>query len=131
MQTEQPIELVKEIFAEFIHKGSVDLLLRNFSDSAVYRTTAPPGTPMHPPFKGPEGVKEYFRIVDSLLVIEQVMITDYLQGGSKVVVLGNERIRLRKSGREQTLDWATVITFADGQISEILVIEDLSILLSA
>jgi thioesterase domain-containing protein len=48
---------------------------------------------------------------------------------ARIVVLGSERLRSRRTDHTQDLDWATVIRFQHERIAEVLVIEDLSILL--
>jgi ketosteroid isomerase-like protein len=59
----------------------------------------------------------------------QVAVTDYFQSGDKIMVLGSERLTLRRTNQEQALEWAMVMSFRQDRIAEVLVYEDLSILL--
>lgn len=129
MDTRLP--LVKAIMTEFVSKGSAELLIEHLAEDAIYKATAPVGTPIHEPFVGREGVIEYFRRCAELFTTESVEVTDYFESGEKVVVIGTECLHSHKAGIRQNLDWATVITFRGDRIANVLVIEDLSITLAA
>jgi ketosteroid isomerase-like protein len=115
---------------EFTRKGSAELLLESLADDVTWEATAPAGTPLHERFTGREGVIEYFRRAGELLVLEDVRLTDYFHKGDKVVVLGTERLHVRRTGATGPGEWATVVTFRGDKIAHVRVIEDLSILLA-
>lgn len=127
MENDARLTLVKTIMEEFAAKGTAELLLNHLADDVKWKTTAPANTPIHERFTGPDGVREYFRRVDELLVTEEFSVEGYFQGGDKVVVLGTERLRLRRSAAESKCEWVTVFTFNGdcNRIAEVLVIEDL------
>ena len=129
MHDDARMDRVKGAFEELVTTGGSDRLFQLLAEDVVWRATAPAGTPLHEPFVGHEGVAEYFRRSSELVSMGQVAVTDYFQSGDKIVVLGTERLRLRRTDQEQALEWAMVMSFRDDRIAEVLVYEDLSILL--
>lgn len=131
MTNDTRMDLVKKMFEEFVTKGSAELLFQVLAEGVIWRTTAPVGTPLHGEFRGRDGVAEYFRRSGELVEILDPAVTDFLQSADRIVVLGSERLRLRRTGQEQSLEWATVMSFEGDRISTVLVMEDLSLLLAA
>jgi uncharacterized protein len=123
------LDRVKQMFEEFVTKGTGNLLFQHLAEDVLWRATAPAGTPLHEKFHGPQGVAEYFRLSQELFSMESAAVSAHLQSGDKIVVLGSERLCLRRTGQAQDLEWAMVISFREERIAEVLVIEDLSILL--
>lgn len=129
MNTDTRMDRVRAMFEEFVTSGTAALLFGAFADDIVWRTTAPVGTPLAERFVGPAAVGEYFRRSAELFTMEHAAVTAQLGDGDRIVVLGSERLCLRRTGRAEDLEWAMVMTFRGDQIAEVLVIEDLSILL--
>lgn len=130
MSDDPRMSLIKDIFEEFARCGTAELLLQHVAPDVVYRTTAPPGTPLDGRFVGRDGIADYFGRAHACLEVTQVQMRAYLGQGDTFVVLGTEHLRHRATQRARTSEWATVVHFGETQIREIVVIEDLSILLA-
>ncbi len=118
------INVVKATFDDFTERSSVDALLANITDDVVFKNAIPEEAPFGGEFHGRKGVLEYFERVDSVLEPSCVTVTGYFEAADQVVVLGNERLRIKASGQEFPSSWCTVFTFRGEQISRIDVIED-------
>lgn len=130
MNDQERMDLVKRMFDEFVNTGGGELLLQHLAEDALWRITAPQGSPLDERFIGAAGVLEYHRRVQELLTTDQIAVTDFFQSHDKVVALGTERLCSRRTGRAVSCDWAMVLTFRQDTIVEVLVLEDLSIVLA-
>jgi ketosteroid isomerase-like protein len=77
--------------------------------------------------RGKEAVRRYFEEEPKLLEahpFEQPL--EYLGAGNRVVQVGFETFRVKRTGATHQADWAWVYEFRDGRISRIVGIEDLS-----
>ncbi|HVG61219.1 MAG TPA: nuclear transport factor 2 family protein [Hyalangium sp.] len=118
-------ELVQTIMREFV-AGSVATLLGNLTEDATLEISIPEGTPLSGKFQGSAGFLEYFkRVVETLEPVE-VVVTDYLAEGDKVVVLGDEKLRVKRTGTVWPSRYAIVYTFREGRIAHMSMIEDMA-----
>ena len=124
------LDIVTEIFDDFIRNGSIEALLRHAADDIAYNISIPPGTPISGKFIGKEGIRRYFGLVDSILETRRINVLESIEGSNKVVVLGDEVMCVKSTGQEFFSDWCTVVGFVGEQIDRVTVIEDLSPLYS-
>jgi ketosteroid isomerase-like protein len=125
------VERMRQIFEEMARTGSPQPLLEQLAEDAVYKLTLPPGTPLSGEFRGKRAITDYFGLVDEVLEVLEVRTWDFVGNGTQVIVLGDERFVVRKTGRVCQSEFAFVVEFRDGEIARVLVIEDLSSLVEA
>ena len=118
------MEIVKQTFVDFIEQGSVDVLLANVTHDVVLKNAIPASAPFGGEFHGKQGILDYFVQVATVLETSAVRALDYFEGGEKVVVLGDERLRIKSTGEEFGGEWCTVFEFRGDEISRVSVIED-------
>lgn len=126
MPTDKLVRIVRRALGTFMRTGSYKQLLESMTDDIVLKASFPPGIASSTEFSGKTGVTAYFTLVNSLVELLEVNVTDFITGNNKVVMLGTERLRGRRSGREGTLDFASVFIFRDDRIEKLLAFEDLS-----
>lgn len=126
MSADGMLETVRGALDELLQTGSLQRLLDNVTDDVVVRITMQPGTPISGEFHGKEGVTAYFAALNEVFEVVGLTITGILAGGDKVAVLPVERVRLRRTQQEMTLELALVFTFRDGKIARLTAIGDLS-----
>lgn len=119
----QRMETVKAILAGFLESGSLEELLAADAD-VVLKNAIPESAPFGGEFRGRQGILDYFARVDTVLEPQRVRATDYLEGGDKVVVLGDERLRIKSTGETFASEWCTVFEFRGDRVARITVIED-------
>jgi ketosteroid isomerase-like protein len=124
--TKKNRELLQHIMQQFATTGSPAALIDNLTEDASLELTIPEGTPLSGKFKGREGFVEYFKRVDETVEISDVAMTDYLAEGDKVVILGHETLRVKRSNAVYSTHYAAVCTLTAGRIARFLIIEDLS-----
>jgi ketosteroid isomerase-like protein len=120
------VERMRQIFEEMERTGSPQPLLEQMAEDAVYKLTVPPGTPLSGEFRGKRAITDCFGLVDEVLEVLEVHTWDFIGNGKQVIVLGDERFVVRRTGKVRQSEFAFVVDFRDGMIARVLVIEDLS-----
>ncbi len=125
------VERMRQIYEEMARTGSPQPLLELLADDAVYKLSLPPGVPLSGEFRGKRAIADYFDEVGELLEVLEVNTWDFVGNGNQVIILGDERFVVRKTGKVCHSEFAFVVEFRDGMIARALVIEDLSGLVEA
>jgi ethanolamine utilization protein EutQ len=77
--------------------------------------------------RGKEAVRRYFEEEPTLMEAHPFeRPLEYFGAGNRVVQLGSETFRVKRTGRTHQADWTWVYEFRQGRIARILVIQDLS-----
>ncbi|EYF01385.1 Hypothetical protein CAP_8316 [Chondromyces apiculatus DSM 436] len=117
---------MRRIYGDYAATGSAGGLLESLTDDVSLTLTIPAGTPISGTFRGKEAVMGYFRTLREVVEQLTVEVHDYLAGEDKVVVLGAESLRVRRTGEAFSTAWASVYSFRWDRIKSVLVIKDLS-----
>jgi ketosteroid isomerase-like protein len=125
------VERMRQIYEEMARTGSPQPLLDQLADDAVYKLSLPPGVPLSGEFRGKRAIVDLFDELNELLEVLEVNTWDFVGKGSQVIVLGDERFIVRKTGKVCHSEFAFILDFRDGKIARALVIEDLSGLVEA
>jgi ketosteroid isomerase-like protein len=125
------VERMRQVYAEMTRSGSPQPLLDLLADDAVYKLSLPPGVPLSGEFRGKRAIVDSFDELHEVLEVLEVNTWDFVGNGSQVIVLGDERFIVRKTGKVCHSEFAFVLDFRDGKIVRALVIEDLSGLVEA
>jgi ketosteroid isomerase-like protein len=112
--------------------GNWQPLLDHLAEDVVFRVTIPEGTPISGEFRGRRAVVGHFHGLDDLLEFRQEEPMQFFADGDRVVVVGRETFVVKKNGQTVTgSDYADVLRFRDGLISDFLVIQDLTAVVDA
>jgi ketosteroid isomerase-like protein len=112
--------------------GNWQPLLDRLADDVVFKVTIPEGTPISGEFRGKQAVREHFRQLPDLLEFRQEAPMQFFGKDGRVVVIGRERVVVKKSGRTVSgSDYADVLDFREGKITRFLVIQDLTAVVDA
>jgi hypothetical protein len=125
------VERMRQIYEEMERTGSPQSLLDQLADDAVYKLSLPPGVPLSGEFRGKRAIVDYFDELNEVLEVLEVTTWDFVGNGSQVIVLGEERFVVRKTGKVCHSEFAFVLDFHEGKIARALLIEDLSGLVEA
>jgi len=107
--------VIEKMFAAF-GKGDVEAFLKTVSPDTVWiyhgTQVIPKGT-----YEGVEGVRKFITgILDNTEVIS-FEPREYVSEGNKVVVLGREHQKVKKTGKEQKQEWVQVYTVENDLIT--------------
>jgi len=107
--------IVAEMFSAF-SKGDVERFVATVSEDTlwIYHGTQiiPKGS-----FEGKEGVRKFFNNILDKTEILNFEPLEYIVEGNKVVVLGQEHQRVKRSGREMKQKWVQIYTVENGLIT--------------
>ncbi len=119
ISAEQNKAVVRRFFEEAVNKGNLNVLDQVIADDFLDRNV-PPGTPA-----GPEGVKQFLRMVRTAFPDLHVSIDDMLAEGEKVVarltVRGThkgELMGIPPTGRQATWGGMDIIRIAGTKMAE-------------
>lgn len=122
MMTEQDaLAVVQRMYAAF-GRGDVDELLALLDDTVNWRLAGPAPYAGHR--RGHAGVRDFFEKLAASVEVEHFAPRQFLAQGDTVVVIGEERLRARATGRTLIQDWAHVFTLRDGKVVSVRLIED-------
>jgi ketosteroid isomerase-like protein len=124
------IELAKRLINP--PDGNWQPLLDHLAEDVVFRVTIPDGTPISGEFRGKQAVTEHFARVGDILEFRQERPMEFLGRGNRVVVLGTETVDIKRNGVAVAgSEYADVLEFRDGEITDFLVIQDLTAVVDA
>lgn len=106
-------------------------LLDRLADDVVFKATIPEGTPISGEFRGKQAVVDYFTSLGDVAEFRQEKPLQFFGGGERVVVLGDDSFKIKKTGVTARSEYAIVADFRDGWITAILIIQDLSAIADA
>lgn len=87
-----------------------------FADDVHISFYGPSTVPHSGEYHGAEGVGAFFEIVGSTLDVEAFEPLEFIAEGDSVVVIGQERSRVKHNGAQFTVQWVQVWTVKDGKI---------------
>jgi ketosteroid isomerase-like protein len=116
MSEQDNIQIVKEAYAAF-KSGDIQAVLDKLSDDVVWSLPGPTDIlPVSGERRGREQVGQFFSALDENQEARQFEPQEFVAQGEKVVVLGQYRWLVKKTGREFASDWAHVFTVRDGKV---------------
>ena len=126
MSTEANVALMRRIFDEISSAGTMTLLMGSLAEDVTWKLAGTSKLPFSGSYHGIEGVKRYWELVDKWLHIEQLAIQHYLAQDDRVVVVGDETVRIVPTGETYQQEWTGMFTLRDGKIVHILIMEVLA-----
>ena len=125
MSEEQNRQVVQNLFEAF-GRGDIPALLGTLSADVDWQIFGPDSVPYFGPHRGHDGVTDFFVKVGSNVEFEFLVPREFIAQGDKVVVLGDERGRVKSTRREFENQWAMVFTLKEGKITRFRSYEDTS-----
>jgi len=116
MNEQENTNLVRKTY-ELFKSGDIETLLGMYSDDVSWETPKVENAPFTGKISGRDKVAEFFTSLDEheeFLVFEP---TEFIAQGDKVVVLGHSTTRIKSTNKELTLEFAHIVTVADGKIT--------------
>ena len=131
MSIEDNIKLVTGAMGEFMSTGNPAKLFASITEEAVIKAVIADGTPISGDFRGKDGFLSYFQALGEVMEILDVQTTSIAGSENSVVMLGTEKIRVKRTGKVFECDIATVFTLDQGKIAKILAFGEMSNIVDA
>jgi ketosteroid isomerase-like protein len=124
------IDILKDSYAAF-GRGDLAAILRDVDPNVEWEGAGPKEIPWAGSFRGHNGVKSFFAAIDAEAEVHSFEPQTFIAEGNKVVVLGFEKIRSKRTGRTYECHWAHAFTVAGGKIVKFREYTDTSAIASA
>ncbi len=109
------LEVVRS-FYDCLERGELPAALELVDDEVRWEMQGPEQLPFTGKTSGKRAVADFFTTISAHGEVESFHIDQFLVDGDTVVVLGNERLRSKVTGRAFEMDFADVLVVRDGRI---------------
>jgi ketosteroid isomerase-like protein len=116
MNEQENTKLVQKSY-ELFKSGDIETLLGMYSDDISWETPKVENSPFGGKISGREKLTEFFTNLDEHEEFTVFEPTEFIAQGDKVVVLGHSTARVKSTNKELTLEFAHIVTVADGKIT--------------
>jgi ketosteroid isomerase-like protein len=123
MSTEENKRVVEQVFEKF-GRGDVPGLLAMIAEDAEWSAPGPEVVPYFGERRGRDGALEFFKRLGENVEFESFEPGDFIAEGERVVVLGFERGRVRRTGKTFDNAWALVFTVRGGMVAGLRIYEN-------
>ena len=117
MNDEVNVAIVRRFYALF-EDGNMDEALSLVSNDVQWQFQGPEEIPCAGVFRGPQGVQDFLGSIADYVEIEEFNVLEYFADGDCVFVLGDERVRVKSTGKCFEMEWCDVYRLKDGKIVE-------------
>jgi ketosteroid isomerase-like protein len=131
MSADENVKLVKSIMDEFMRTGDPAAFFGAITEDTVIKAIIPPGTPLSGDFQGQEGFRRYFAALGEVMEILDLKDIHYVGSASRVVALGVEKARVKRTGAIFESEIATVFMLEQGKITTVAALADMSTIVDA
>jgi ketosteroid isomerase-like protein len=130
MSADDNVKLVKGVMDALL-RGDIEPLLAALTPDAQVKAVIPEGTPLSGDFRGRDGFLRYFQAHAEVMEILDVSDMEFLASESKVVILLDEKFRVKRTGTVCETETATVFTLEQGKIAKLSALADMSAIVDA
>jgi ketosteroid isomerase-like protein len=116
MSAEENKRVVQSIFEAF-GRGDVPGVLSHLSEDVTWKAPGPEVIPYFGDRRGHEGATEFFVQLGTTVDFEHFEPGAFVAEGERVVVLGRERGRVKRTGKTFDNEWALVFLFDGGKVT--------------
>ena len=116
MSAEENKRTVQSIFEAF-GRGDIPGVLGHVSEDVTWKAPGPEVIPYFGDRRGHAGATEFFVQLGTNVDFEHFEPGAFVAEGDRVVVLGRERGRVKRTGKSFDNDWALVFTFGGGKVT--------------
>ena len=115
MPEAENVETVRRMYDAF-ERGDLAAVVDLLDEDIDFKFQGPKEIPYTGAFLGRENVKKFFESVSEHVEGEAFNVQEFIASGDRVVVVGDERMRVKATGLAFEMEWADVFTLRDGKI---------------
>jgi ketosteroid isomerase-like protein len=109
------LQIVQEAYAAF-GRGDVEAVLSIEHPNTELEIAGPTEIPWAGSFRGRDGARRYFAVIEAEAEFDAFEPQAFLAQRDRVVVLGFEKVRSKRTGRSYENHWVHAFTLAEGKI---------------
>ena len=117
------LQLVQDAFAAFAARD-VEAVLGLLADDIEWHGARSPEIPYGGFRKGKADAEKFFTRMGQSIEPEYFEAAEYIVHNERVVVVGREKFRVKKTGKHVVNEWAMFFTIREGKIARFQVYED-------
>ena len=117
------LKIIHALYAAF-GQGEIPAVLSMLDPNVEWIVTGPPDTSYAGTRRGTAQVIEFFTILGKTIDILQFEPREFIAQGDAVVVIGQERMRIKATGRVAENPWVMVFTLREGRIARFREFDD-------
>lgn len=115
MNDQTNLAIMKEAYAAF-GRGDIAAVLSVEDPNTELEIAGPTEIPWAGSFRGLDGTRKYFAAIEAEADFDAFEPHTFLAQGNKVVVLGFEKVRSKRTGRSYENHWVHAFTLENGKI---------------
>lgn len=116
METQENVQIAREAYRLF-SIGDIEGILNLHADDVEF---VYPGlsevVPLAGTFRGKDQVRKFFGLVMENLEFDVFEPRDFIPYQDKVIILGYDKERVRKTGKAMEVEWVHITSFRDGKV---------------
>ena len=97
-------------------RGDLDGLVSLLDANVEWKTPGTSDLPTAGTRRGHAQVREFFGLLNELFDFEHFAPLSFIADGDRVVVLGEDRVKVKGTGKTLSEDWCHVFTIRDGKV---------------
>ena len=109
------LEIVKQVYERF-GRGDIDGFLQLCDENIEWVVNGPAALEKCRSFSGLDGVRTFLRILDRTWSFSSFTPREFIDGGSKIVVLGEETGKVRQTDELFENRWAHIFTVRNDRV---------------
>jgi uncharacterized protein len=118
MDEKNPVAIVLSLYRRLLSAPQAAIATGLAAD-VVWENPLPDAIPFGGVFEGHEGCTRYLTRLLDAIEMEAFAIDDTITEGDRVVLIGHETSRAKKTGRRYTMGWVHVVLVRDGLVTRI------------
>ena len=109
------IDIVQSGYAAF-GRGDLDGLLSLLDANVEWKTPGASDLPTAGTRRGHAQVREFFGVLNELFDFEHFAPLSFIADGDRVVVLGEDRLKVKGTGKTLSEEWCHIFTIQNGKV---------------
>jgi uncharacterized protein len=107
-------DIIRSAYDAFV-RGDLDGVLSTLDENIDWVTPGPSELRTAGHRRGREEVALFFQTLNEILQFERFEPLEFIERGDRIVVLGEDTVRVRATGQTVDYDWAHVFEMRDGK----------------
>jgi ketosteroid isomerase-like protein len=118
MDEKNSVAIVLSLYQRLISEPQ-GAIATGLAADVVWENPLPDAIPFGGIFEGHEGCARYLTRLLGAIEIKGFAIDDTITEGDRVVLIGRETSRVKKTGRRYTMGWVHVVQLRDGLVNRV------------
>ena len=118
MESGHPVAIVLSLYQRLLSEPQA-AIATGLAPDIAWENPLPDAIPFGGRFKGRGECARYLTLLLDAIEMEDFAIDDTITEGDRVVLIGRETSRVKKTGRRYTMGWVHVVDMHDGLVTRV------------